>query len=79
MSDKLRFELNRAGVRELLRSSEIQAVLEAEAAARAAALGDGYTVNTMVGQNRVNVRIVAESREAREENLRDNTLLTAIS
>lgn len=79
MSDKLRFELNWAGVRELLRSSEIQAVLEAEAASRAAALGDGYTTNARVGQNRVSVRIVAESREAREENLRDNTLLTAIS
>ena len=79
MSDKLRFELNRAGVRELLRSPEVQAMLEAEAQSRAAALGDGYTVNAMVGQNRVNVRIVAESRAAQKENEQDNTLLTAIS
>ena len=54
-------------------------MLEAEAQERAASLGEGYAVNTMVGQNRVNVRIVAESQEARAENLRDNTLLTAIS
>lgn len=80
MSEKLqKFELNRAGVRELLRSAEVQAVLEAEAHFRAASLGDGYAVNAMAGQNRVNVRIVAESQEARAENLRENTLLTVIS
>lgn len=79
MSDKFRFELARAGVRELLRSGEVQSFLEAEAAARAAALGDGYAVNSVVGKNRINVRIVAESREAQAENLKDNTLLQAIS
>lgn len=80
MSGKLlKFELNRAGVRDLLRSEEVQQLLEAEAGSRAASLGDGYTVNTMTGRNRTNVRIVAESKAAQEENLRDNTLLQSIS
>lgn len=80
MSGKLlKFELNRAGVRDLLRSEEVQSMLEYEAEARAASLGDGYAVNTMTGKNRINVRIIAESREAQAENLRDNTLLQVIS
>lgn len=80
MSGRLeRFELDREGVRTLLRSEEVQTMLEAEAEARAGALGEGYTVNSQIGRNRINVRIVAESREAQAENLRDNTLLTAIS
>ena len=54
-------------------------MLTEEAQRRAAPLGDGYTVDAMVGQNRVNVRITAESREAQRENLQDNTLLIAIS
>ena len=80
MSGKLfKFELNRAGVRELLKSEEVRHMLEAEADSRAASLGDGYTTNTLAGRNRINVRIVAESKAAQEENLRDNTLLQSIS
>lgn len=74
-----RFELNREGVRELLRSSEVEAVLLAEANIRASALGSGYSVNSLIGRNRVNVRIVAESKEAQAENLAENTLLQSIS
>ena len=43
---KVKIELNKAGVRELLQSSEIMAVLEKEASSRAAGLGPGYSVNT---------------------------------
>lgn len=75
----MKFELNRAGVRDLLRSEEVQSMLVAEAEARTASLGDGYAVDTMIGKNRINVRITAESREAQAENLRDNTLLQVIS
>ncbi len=80
MSGKLnKFELNRAGVRELLRSEEVRQMLEAEAEGRVASLGDGYTTNTLAGRNRINVRIVAESKAAQKENLNDNTLLQSIS
>ncbi|MBO7670898.1 MAG: hypothetical protein J6S60_09950 [Oscillospiraceae bacterium] len=79
MSDKPRFELNRAGVRELLRSPEVQDMLLAEAETRAAPLGDGYAVDAVVGKNRVTVRIKAVSSKARREAYKDNTLLQAIS
>ena len=76
---KVKIELNKAGVRELLQSSEIMAVLEKEASSRAAGLGPGYSVNTYVGRNRANAEIVAETEEARQDNLQNNTLLMAIS
>lgn len=76
---KVKIELNRAGVRELLQSSEIMAALEKEASQRAAGLGPGYSVNTYVGKNRCNAEILAETEEAKQDNLDNNTLLRAIS
>ena len=76
---KVKIELNKAGVRELLQSSEIMAVLEKEASSRVAGLGPGYSVNTYVGRNRANAEIVAETEEARQDNMQNNTLLRAIS
>ena len=76
---KVRIELNRAGVRDLLRSEEVKAALGAEARMRAAGLGPGYSVNTYTGRNRANASIVAETEEARNDNLENNTLVRAIS
>ena len=45
---KVKIELNKAGVRELLQSSEIMAVLEKEASQRTAGLGPGYSVNKVI-------------------------------
>lgn len=70
------FELNTAGVRELLQSSGAASVCEDIAEARCPL---GCVVNTVVGKNRVNVRIVAETDEAIKDNLNNNTLLGAIS
>lgn len=78
---KIKIELNRAAVRELLRSGEVMGVLEAEARNRANALGHGYGVNTYVGRNRGNaeVAIVAETEDAIHDNLENNSLLRSIS
>ena len=76
---KVRVKLNKAGVRELLQSGEIMAVLAAEAGSRASALGPGYSVNTYVGRNRCNAEIVAQTEEAIQDSLDNNTLLRAIS
>ena len=76
---KVKVELNRAGVRELLRCDAVKAMLESEANARAASAGAGYTVNSYVGRNRCNAEILAETREARKDNLKNNTLLKVIS
>lgn len=76
---KVKVELNRAGVRELLKSEEVMSVLKSEAQKRAAAAGNGYTVNTYVGKNRCNAEILAETKEARRDNLQNNTLVRVIS
>lgn len=78
MAETFRFELDREGVRELLRSGEVLEMLEREAESRVASLGAGYTTDSYIGQNRCNVRIMAESEEAIRENLESNTLLQVI-
>lgn len=67
--------LNREGVRELLRSEEVQECLMQEAAARCP---EGCALDARVGTNRANVRIVTATEEAYREHLESNTLERAI-
>lgn len=71
----VKFELNRAGVRELLRSQEMLDMITQVAQERCPeeCVVDGY-----IGTNRVNARITTDSDEAYLENLSSNTLLKAI-
>ena len=69
-------ELNTAGVRELLLSSEVASMLEAEASARCP---EGCIVDTARGKNRVVVRITTDTDEARKDNEQNLTLLRSIS
>ena len=73
-----RFELDHAGVRELLRSAEAQAVCESYADAALDRLGDGFSRNTRVGKNRVNVEVKADTPEAVRRNLKENAILKAV-
>lgn len=75
---KTKFELNRSGVRELLRSPEMMAVCQGYANRALSSLGDGYEVSTMTGRNRVNAEVRAETFAARKENLENNTILKAL-
>ena len=75
---KVDFELNREGVRELMLSDEMTSGLESLAAAALAKLGEGYSMNTHKGQNRVNVEVSADTFAARKENATDNTILKAV-
>lgn len=75
MSKKLKFELNRAGVRELLLSNEMLDVCEDYARRIQKNAGDGYGVYR--GRNRVNVSV--ETAEAMADNYRSNALLKAVS
>lgn len=70
--------LNREGVRELLRSSEMMAICEERANKALSQLGEGYTVTTMTGTNRVNASVYAESYAAKKENLENNTIMKAL-
>lgn len=75
MSD-FKFVLNRAGVRELMQSQEMQDVLVEFAGQVAERAGDGYSV--YVGTNRANVSVRTETEEAMADNLDHNTLEKAI-
>lgn len=75
---KVKFELNRAGVRELLKSSEMQSALNEYAQTALGRLGDGYEVSTHVGSNRANAEVAAVTYAAKSENLKDNSILKAV-
>lgn len=75
---KVKFELNREGVRELLRSSEAMNVCRGYADQIRSRAGDGYEVTTFTGRNRANASVHAETYEARKDNYDNNTLLKAM-
>ena len=75
MSD-FKFVLNRAGVRELMQSQEMQDVLVEFAGQVAERAGDGYDV--YIGTNRANVSVVTATDEAAADNLDHNTLEKSI-
>lgn len=78
MAERFKFELNRAGVRELMRSSETAGVCKDYAESARSRLGEGYEVSVMTGKNRVNAEVAAVSYNARKENLANNTILKAL-
>lgn len=75
---KVRVELNRAGVRELLRSPEMKAVVTKYADAVLKRCGSGYERDAYTGKNRVNSMVRAKSKKAKRENAENNTLLKAL-
>lgn len=75
---KVKFELNREGVRELLRSKEMMDVCQEYANNALGKLGDGYEVTTHTGTNRVNAQVAAVTYAAQKENLSDNTIIKAV-
>lgn len=76
---KFKFELNRAGVAELMKSSAMQEVLKEKASAIRNRCGDGYEQDSYVGKNRANAMVTASSIKAKRDNLKNNTLLKAVS
>lgn len=75
---KLKFELNKSGVRNLLRSKEMMDICSEYANNALGRLGDGYEVSTYSGTNRVNAEVYAETYAAKKENLKSNTILKAV-
>ena len=75
---KYKFELNRSGVRALLRSDEMKTMLNAKADAAAKACGDGYEAGSYVMPTRAVARVSAVSVQAKQENLGNNTILKAL-
>ena len=75
---KVQIQLNRQGVRSLLRSKKMQAVLKAKADDMAQACGDGYRSGLFFVPNRAVARVSAVTMEARLDNLKNNTILKAL-
>lgn len=79
MSKKVKFELNRAGVRELLKGQAMMGICSEIANNAQSSLGDGFTVSTRVGANRVNASVIADTYPARKKNAETNCILKAVS
>lgn len=73
-----RIALNSAGVRSLLKSSEMQGVLKDHADAIKDRCGDGYETDTHIGKKRVNASVRTKTKEAVKDNSKNNTLLKAV-
>ena len=78
MANGFKFELNRSGVRELLRSKEMLDICSEYANNALGKLGNGYEVSTHTGPNRVNAQVAAETYAAKRENLKSNTIIKAV-
>ena len=75
---KIKFELNSAGVRELLKSAEMQSILDGYAQEAAVRAGEGYNAETHLGQKRAYANVYAETYEAKRDNMDNNTLLKSL-
>ncbi len=75
---KVKIELNRAGVRALLKSGEMKAICDERAAAIADRCGEGYEHGAYTGKNRVNASVWAETMQAKRDNMENNTILRAL-
>lgn len=75
---KLEFKLNRAGVRSLMQSAEMQSILKDKASNAVSRLGPGYDSDIYVGENRANAMVYADSFEAKRDNAKNNSILKAV-
>lgn len=75
---KMKFELNKAGVSELLKSPEMKALLNSYAVAAANRAGEGYASEVHTGQKRAYANIFADTPSARKDNWDNNTLLKSL-
>lgn len=70
-----KFELNRSGVAELLKSPAMIEILREKARGIQEAAGDGYEISSYVGKNRANVSVKTKTKQAIRDNNKNNTLL----
>lgn len=70
--------LNRAAVRELLRSPEVKANLEARAQRIAAAAGPGHETDSETGPNRARAAVFTATAEARHAEATTRNLSRAL-
>lgn len=74
----IKIKLNSAGVQEMLKSVGAQSVCAEHAKRVLARCGDGYEMDTYIGQRRVNCGVYPATAKAYYKNLKENTLLKAL-
>lgn len=76
---KVHIELNSDGIVEMMKSDEIMSVLESHGRRMVSSLGEGYSMSKYPnGKSRGNVSVYADSKEAYQDNLNNNSLLKAV-
>ena len=75
---KVKFELNLKGLNELMKSPEMQEVLDEKAQAIQNAAGEGYEHQTYPINWIAVSNVYPETREAKADNLQNNTLLKSM-
>ena len=75
---KFKFVLNRAGVRQLMQSEEMQVILNEKATKALNRLGGGYKSDIYIGKNRANAMVYADTYQAKRDNLKNNSILKAV-
>ncbi len=73
-----KFKLNKNGVKELLKSSKMQNVLNENAKRIIDRCGSGYEKSLYVGRTRANASVKASTMKARKDNLENNIILKAL-
>lgn len=76
--NRLKVKLNSSGVREMLKSAEMQNLLAERAQEITNRLGDGYAADPYVGKNRANVSIRPGTAKAFRETYKENSILKAL-
>lgn len=75
---KTKFELDRKGVANLMKSGGMQKILEGYATGIRSRSGEGYEQDIHVGKNRANARVWAGTQQAHSDNLKNNTMLKSV-
>ena len=76
--NSLKVKLNSSGVREMLKSAEMQSLLAERAQAVVNRLGDGYAADPYLGKNSAKVSIHPETAKAFRETYKENSILKAL-
>lgn len=78
MSSKVEFELNLAGLNELMKSAEMMAALEEAGRTVAGIAGDDYDVRVHQASFVAIANVYPDSKKAAEDNYKNNTLVKAL-
>ena len=78
MNSDFEFKLNSAGVRQLLKSEEMQSILSEYGSEIASNAGSGFEKDERVYKKRAVVNVYPKSEHARNKDYKENALLKAV-